>query len=390
MGLRDFLKKKDTTPETKDTETEPLPEEFDLLAEESDPFAEEPNIFAEEPDPVTAPEVPSELEALLEEIAGFTPEIPLTPSGLHPREVLLLDYAPSYYTDQEEFPAFWSQQYGIPDVPLLLSELTDRGFLAKASLEETLHGATVIKLRQVLKACGLHVAGKKAELITRLLTGVSEDVLNEHFPRRTFTLTADGHKACDETIYIPYVHRRPVEGLTIDTLHQQVTERPEKSWRDLILAHLEACANRHRMADDFAAYRTTRYRMYQFFMEDNKLKKAFPQLAEVIYYDLSGVISGVDPLYRYISEKYFFPYDTSIVKLSAVHVQAMGRLKEQLHLSEEMLKALLMQFFNHFSAPFHLFTVEESAIIVLLEIRGDKDRLRQVYEMAEKRFGQRH
>ncbi|MCL2827148.1 MAG: DNA-binding protein [Oscillospiraceae bacterium] len=376
MGLRDFLKRKGTAPEPEQAEIEALVEETDIPVEEIDIFAE--------------PETPSELEALLEEIADYTPEILPTASGLLPQEVLLLDYAPSLYTDQEEFPAFWSQQYGIDDVPHLLSELTDREFLAQASLEETLYGATVIRLRQVLKANRLPVAGKKAELIARLLAGLSEDTLNEHFPRRTFTLTADGYKACDEAVYIPYIHRRPVEGLTIYSLHQLVAEHPEKSWRELVLAHLETCANRHRMADDFAAYRATRYRMYQFFMEENKLKKAFPQLSEVIYYDLSGVISGVDPLYRYISEKYFFPYDTSIVKLSAVHVQAMGRLKEQLHLSEEMLKALLMQFFNHFSAPFHLFTVEECAIIVLLEIRGDKDRLRQVYEMAERRFGQRH
>ena len=388
MGLRDFLKRKDSAPEPEKPEV--LAEESDLSVEETDIFNQEPNPFAEEPDSFNQLEAPSELEALLEEIAEYTPEVPPTTSGLAPHEVLLLDYAPSIYTDQEEFPAFWSHQYNIPSVPLLLNELTDRGFLAQASLEETLHGATVIRLRQVLKACGLHVAGKKAELIARLLAGVPEDALNEHFPRRTFTLTADGFKACDEAIYIPYIHRRPVEGLTIYTLHQQVAEHPEKSWRDLVQEHLVACANRHRMADDFAAYRTTRYRMYQFFMEENKMKKAFPQLSEVIYYDLSGVISGVDPLYRYISEKYFFPYDTSIVKLSAVHVQAMGRLKEQLHLSEEMLKALLMQFFNHFSAPFHLFTVEECAIIVLLEIRGDKDRLRQIYEIAEQRFGQKH
>jgi len=381
VGLRDFLKKKDRTPEEEKSEV--LTEETHIPAEEPDPFAEELDLFNQ-------PEVPSELETLLEEIAGFTPEIPLTPSGLHPYEVLLLDYAPSLYTDQLEFPAFWSQQYGIDNVSSLLSALTDRGFLAQASLEETLARATVVALRQVLKAHGLHVAGRKAELIVRLLAGLPEDTVSEHFPHRTFTLTADGHRACDEAVYIPYIHRRPVEGLTINSLHQQVMESPEKPWRELVLAHLEACANRHRMADDFVAYRTTRYRMYQFFMEENKLKKAFPQLAEVIYYDLSGVISGVDPLYRYISEKYFFPYDTSIVKLSAVHVQAMGRLKEQLHLSEEMLKALLMQFFNHFSAPFHLFTVEECAVIVLLEIRSDKDRLRQVYEMAEKRFGQRH
>ena len=311
-----------------------------------------------------------------------------TASGLHPHEVLILYFAASLYTDQEDFPTFWRRDYGILQMPKLLASLVERDFLTEAPIEQTLEAATVPALKAALKKSGKPVGGKKTELIERLLTTVPEGELYALFPRRTFALTAAGVRAIDEAMHIPYLHKYPVEGMTLWTLHREVAQRPEQSYRDLIWTHLETRSLSHLQAGAYDAYRACRYRMYQFQMEDNKLKRAFPLLAEVIYYDLSGSVGGLDPLFRYVSEKYFFPYDKSIVRLSATSVQAMARLKADLDLSEEMLRALLMQFFGQLSVPFHLFTIKECAVIVLLELRGDIDLLREVYKMAETRFGQ--
>jgi len=310
----------------------------------------------------------------------------LTPSGLYPHEVLLLDHASSYFTDETEFPTFWRTQVGLLDVPRMLADLVNRGFLMEASIDTTLGRATVQILKDALRKSALPVGGNKKELIHRLRTSLSDTDLYTLFPRRTFDLTFEGMRALDEAKYVTYLGRNPVEGLTIWTLHRKVTKEPESTYRDIIRTHLEARSEQHLFRRDYKAYRACRYRMYQFLMEEKKLKRAFPFLAEVMYYDLSGLESTSDPLYRYVSEKYFFPYDKSIVKLSAGNVNAMKKLKEDLNLSEEMLKALLLQFYGQIKLPAHLFTPEESAVIVLLELRGDTERLRQVYEIAEKRF----
>ena len=314
----------------------------------------------------------------------------LTPSGLYPHEVLLLDQAPSFYTDQPEFPAFWRQRYGILNMPISLKLLMGRGFLDTASLESALEATTVVTLRSVLKSYGLPVSGKKAELIARLLEEVPRERLNLHFSRRNFTLTKAGIQARKEAMHIPYIHRFPVEGLSIWSMHRLVLKNPDTPYRSLVLSYLEKRSKQYLDGGHYTAYRALRYRMYQFFMEENKLKKAFPFLAETIYCDLSGAMSDFDPLYRYISEKYFFPYEHSSLRLSIGVIRAMGRLKTDLHLTEEMLGVLLMQFFKQFSLPVHLFTPEECAAIVILELRGDRDRLRQVYKLAETRFGKRH
>ena len=313
----------------------------------------------------------------------------ITASGLYPHEILILDQAASLYTDQEEFPAFWRRDYGMLHLPKLLASLVDRGFLTEAPMSATLEAATVPALKNALRQTSKPVGGKKADLIQRLLSEVPEGQLYALFPRRTFSLTHTGTRALDEAMHIAYIHRKPVEGLTIWDIHRQVLEHPDQSYRTLLWTHLEARALAHIQAKDYAAYRACRYRMYQFQMEENQLKRAFPFLAEVIYYDLSGTGGGADTLERYVSEKYFFPYDKSIVKLSAVCIQAMGKLQTDLELSEEMLRTLLIQFFGRLSVPFHLFTIEECAVIVLLELRGDTENLRKVYELAETRFGQR-
>jgi len=68
----------------------------------------------------------------------------------------------------------------------------------------------------------------------------------------------------------------------------------------------------------------------------------------------------------------------------------MKQLQVDLELSEEMLKALLSQFFEQLHLPAHLFTKEECVAIILLELRDDTERLRQVYKLAEKRFAEGH
>ena len=312
----------------------------------------------------------------------------LTPSGLYPHEVLLLDYATSFYTDQTEFPNIWRTNVGVLDVSTQLANLVDRGFLTEASIDATLEKQTVQNLKEALRKSALPVGGRKAELIERLQSSLTDTDLYALFPRRHFTLTWNGIRALDEAMYIPYVGRFPVDGLTIWDIHRKMVEQPDTSYRDLIWKHLEAQSVKYREIQDHVAYRNLRYRMYQFLMEESKRKRAFPFLAEVMFYDLSGIESASDPIHRYVSEKYFFPYDKSLVKLSAKNVQAMRKLQTDLDLSDEMLNALFSQFFSQLYLPAHLFTKEECVAIILLELHGDTERLRQVYQVAEKRFAE--
>lgn len=393
MPLFDFLKRRNPEPKQPPAapqSVEEAPAVTEILADIAPAEPVTPPVTETPPEPAAVPDMLKEETpaAPAEQGEPVIPDEELTAANLYPHEILLLDLAPAYYTDQQEFPKFWRTQYKVMHVFERLEQLAARGFLSVATLEETLAERTMAVLKNALRQLKLPVSGRKRELIARLLDCPDRAQLEEIFPRRTYMLSETGQAARDMAAYIPYLHHNPAEGLTIWSLHRLVSAYSERNFRELIWAHLEGVAKQHQKAEDFAALRAVRYRMYQLLMEDKRMKKAFVHLAETIYLDLSGMANGCDPLYRYISEKYFFPYKSSIVRLPVGIVAGMEQLRSGLQLSDEMLRALLVQFFRQFSVPFHLFTPEECAVIVLLELHGDKDRLTWVYELAKERFNQ--
>ena len=313
-------------------------------------------------------------------------DITMTPIGLLPVEILLLSHASDFTIEQRTFPKFWREQYGILHVGLSLLDLAERGFLTAASIEATLENQTVANLKQGLKALKLPLAGKKSDLIARLLQETDAEKLTKLFPNRAFSLTSSGIAALQEAMYIPHLAKRPIYGLHIWNLHRLVMHHPDKTYRELLLSYMEEQMEVLRKAEDFHNLRDLCYRIYNFHMEENKLKKALPHLAHTIYIDLSGAHAVADFLERFVAEKHFFPYETSIVKMSVGTLAAIRRIKESLNLSEEILNALLIQFFKQVPLPFHLFTMEECAAVIILELREDKERLTKAYELAQMRF----
>lgn len=81
--------------------------------------------------------------------------------GLYPHEVLLLDYAPTYYTEGNLYPGFWWYSYGVRDVEKCLHSLLDRGFLKVGDLQSAINLENATVLKEELKKHGLKVSGKK-------------------------------------------------------------------------------------------------------------------------------------------------------------------------------------------------------------------------------------
>lgn len=330
-----------------------------------------------------------EFDIEVEEVQSIPPlEKDLTKTAMHlyPAEILLLSQATNFTVGQLEFPKLWREQYGFLHVPTSLLNLVSRGFLTVASMRSTLENQTIASLKQGLKTLKLPLGGKKDDLVKRLLSEVEDEVLEKVFLNRAYSLTSSGIRALDEAMYIPYLIKRPVYGLNIWNLHRLVMQNPHKSYRDLIFSHMETMVQTCMAQKDFTNLRDTCYRMYNFQMEENKQKKALAYLAHTVYIDLSGAHAVADALERFVAEKYFFPYESSVLKVSVGILSAIKSAQENLHLSEEMLNAVLIQFFRQISLPFHLFTQEECAAVIILELRGDKERLTKAYELAQQRF----
>lgn len=89
--------------------------------------------------------------------------------GLYPHEVLVLDYASSYYTEGNSFQGFWWYRYGVRDVDKYLHSLLNRGFLKVGDLQNAIEKENATVIKDELKKHGLKVSGKKDELVQRLI-----------------------------------------------------------------------------------------------------------------------------------------------------------------------------------------------------------------------------
>lgn len=309
-------------------------------------------------------------------------------SGLYPHEVLILDYAQTFYTDQTSFQGFWWYKYGIRNVEDCLKSLYDRGFLKTGSLQTAIEKENGSALKEVLKTSGLKVSGKKGELVQRLLNEVPHHELNKRFAKRTYELTEVGKQALAEEGYIPYIHRHAIEDLDIWTLNKIVHKQPYMPYRDRIWAYLNQRSLEHIQAYNFGLYRNCRSSMYTFLTEENKWDNALSMIAEVIYYDLSGLSNGFQMRYLSIYAEGFFPYKESTATIAPGITQRLLECQKQLGLTDDALHEQLVLRMERFSAPFHLFTVEECADIALMETKEDTEALTKMYVKAKRRYNQ--
>jgi len=308
--------------------------------------------------------------------------------GLYPHEVLMLDYAGSYYVEGNSFQGFWWYKYGVRNVDNCLHSLLDRGFLHIGDLQSAIEKETATVLKSELKKYGLKVSGKKDELVQRLLIEVSPGELNTRFAKRTYQLTELGKKALEEEGYVIYIHHHAIEDLDIWSLNKIIHEPPYMSYRDKIWGYLNKRSMKHFSAGDFGLYRNCRYHMYLFLIEEKRLKDGLGMLSEVVFYDLSGLDNNYDPKYLYIFSKNFFPYKDSTVIMPPGITNAVIQCQKELNLTDEELKTIMLDRMNRLSAPLHLFTPEECVDIVFMERRGDTDALTKIYSKAKRRFKQ--
>jgi len=310
--------------------------------------------------------------------------------GLYPHEVLLLDYAPKYYTDENNFQSFWWYNYGVKDVASVLKSLEKRGFIAIGDIKSTLEGEKLDTLKNILKSRGVKSTGKKADIIDKLIAEVPENELSKSFSRRKYKLTELGEQVLKTDAYVPYIHHHGKEDLNIWTLNKLVYSGDIRVYRDKIWAHLNQRSQKLFSERNFGLYRNCRYSMASFLREENKLYEAISMLSEVVFWDLCGAGNNYDPRTIDISAQYFFPYDSSNITLAPGIIRDICDIQTELGLSEEQLKATLLERINRLTAPLVIFEPTECYEIFKNEKEQNIDALKKIYAKARRRFKEKY
>ncbi len=311
-------------------------------------------------------------------------------TGLYPHEILLLSYAEKYTTEQKNFQQFWIYQYGVLDVPKLLNDLQNRGYLELGSIELTLQNETIASLKAVLAENSLKVSGKKTDLISRLSDNLPNEKLWRYFPKRYYVLTEKGQHELSQNEYVVRCHRGSSGSINPWLMNQLLNLNPGLNYKEIIERYLQIKASEHYNHNDFGLYRNARLEQYLFYEKEERHEEAFSCIAEVLYRDLSGCDNSYKPeLLRYNAPG-FFPYETSSLITVPAATEWMNRAELIFGWDDATLEGELCSHMKEFSFPMHIFTPEECAKIVLLEKNQDKQEVSNIYKKAEQRFRKNH
>lgn len=307
-------------------------------------------------------------------------------NGLFPHEILLLNYAHTFYTEGNTFQGFWWYKYGIRDVQSILVSLMERGFLKTGDLRSTLERQTASILKELLKANNLKISGKKDELVQRLLDNIPESELCKNFPQRPYIRTDLGEKEIQDEAYVLYIHRHTIEDLDIWSLNKMINKKPYYPFRDKIWGYLNERSMKHFEDGNFGLYRNTRFHMSRLLCEEEKYKTALEMLAEVVFIDLSGAGNNYNQMFLEIKAQYYFPYEKSLAKTAPAIIETIFECQKELGCSDEEVRLMLQERMEKTYVPFHLFEIDECVQIVFLERDQDIAALTQLYERAKREF----
>lgn len=165
--------------------------------------------------------------------------------GLYVAEIMLLEYCNKgkYPKPNTGYPGFWWFKYGIRDVGHAMESLEQRGFLKWSSKTKSLKGLTIDELKQILLNAGLPITGKKADLISRISTEISEQnlIIPNYVPK--YELTDLGKLELEENGYIPYMHNHSRlttedsifgETFTVWDINRLFPNGNAKNWRQVV------------------------------------------------------------------------------------------------------------------------------------------------------------
>lgn len=315
--------------------------------------------------------------------------------GLYPHELIMLEYAPSFKTSNNQFQQFWYYRYSVTEPQIVLNSLYERGFIDVGDLKCTLEKLKVPEIKEELRNINQKLTGKKSEIIDRLMENGDLDYLNEKYYDRYYVLTKKGNQELEDNPYISYLHRK--QYMTIWEMNQRIANT-HYPYRDILWGYFNEQADVHFQNFDFGFYRNTRLNMYEFLMEENKYKMAFKMLCHVLAFDLSGLGNGedykfelerTDPRFYWhldkISVENHFPYESSTLKFTTTITGWYAEMQKKLEMDDKCYREALLQELNEIHPPRRIFSNEECADIVIASINNDIETLTTIFKEAEKR-----
>lgn len=193
--------------------------------------------------------------------------------------------------NNNEYVGYLFYECGISNPRKYHQELINKGYLKQASINEILYTFKLDDLKKILKQNNLKVTGKKAELIDRIISELSEKELNEiNFDRNIYTLSEKGKEYIENHKDYIEIHRHSGWQITFEEyLKAKKQLNFSANFNDIAWGIFNKRTIEYSNNRQYGLLRNNFYNMYQLLKEEEKNERALEMLIMVIIYDLSGV-----------------------------------------------------------------------------------------------------
>lgn len=296
------------------------------------------------------------------------------PNGLLPGEVFLLDWVNGHEEDGY-FPGYFSYKYAI-DAQASLKKLMREGFLRYQTPEESLPSLKVTELKDILRANGLKVSGRKKELIERIKENLSEDEYAPFIKKRFYTVTEKGAQVLNDYYYIAPAHWYSTRDGVYDVASaieyvEKVKGRPTND--EIALALIQQDYEVKLQEKNFNGLRCAVFNMYEYLAKKRQEYEAFDYLLRVFIIDLSGL-----EFENYLSKP-------ERVLLAPGIITAIKEKAEKLHYDKKKLKVVFSKSWAIIRPvlPFHYLSEETCFQCLLYAFEEDyEDKIRGILKKA--------
>ena len=308
--------------------------------------------------------------------------------GLYPPEILMLDYAPHYKSNEDSFQQFWGW-YAVEDPLQLLHSLEERGFLENAGLETTLNKLTIPEIKELLRSYNLRRTGAKAVLIQNLLDGVARSTLEGLFPYHWYRLTDAGRQELEENEYILFMHRSRLYDPDIWGLNRLTGDAPAEYMSRLKQYYVQKAKTEFEQWHFDQSFLAL-HGLAQLVQQEGSLESAFDLYAKYLYL----MASNVSSLSAYFSVEQWDEFvkfsDIAFSPSSALApgiIDEMLKIKEALHWPDDEFVRRIALALDNVDLPRSLFEKGDFVELAAAVALGDTTRSEEVFERAKEKFG---
>lgn len=324
-------------------------------------------------------------------------------NGLYPSELIMLSVAEKYKITETVFPENLKNSFEITNPLKLLKNLQSKGYLGVGGAKDVLPNLKLPELKSIATALGVHVSGRKADIVAQLST-VEDEKLSQFVSERNWKLTDKGREALRINPYVKFFiekHAYSLESVDVNiwTVNEDCVKNVKIPYRDIIFRQLNKQMNRASIsiqknpasgtADAYKYCECTRI-MSLFVEEEGKYIDAADLYFQYLFRNINikaglqllleyKMFSGerklqTQAINRYYDEIQLYPFQKTEV----------SQIIDRLNIPDNELRKMMMTSFER-SGDSGIMSAKEATDFVILELSGDIDRSKDLADSLARR-----